>query len=309
MLGPEEREEILREHKESSSSSINAPRVSPRARIQDFSNTVANIKKLIDGLKLRVGIEGFFCIVRNTTAYHTQPQWFFTSNQLEKYMPLAAKNWSLHNVGTKLEAFAIAGCDPISELFIHSVFIIMHSIHFHRAIDMCNTSKKKADYYKMAIREKIQTMLIDITGNPTATMQYSRYEQDIVQRYGIVLEGWTYETLVNPSELSTSLPPLCALYNALTDGTCKFVKLTLAQKKEREEAHQAKIASGESIVPARKKCKDAGVPRKGPHKRARTGEKDSGQRQRADDGDDSDALEDPAMPFKSAPVVDSDAEL
>jgi hypothetical protein len=106
------------------------------------------------------------------------------------------------------------------------------------------------------------TLLVEITGNPKAVMQYSRYEEDIVQRYGIVLEGWTYENLVNPSELSSSLPPLTILLEALKSGDCKFVKLSAAERKEREAAYQAKIASGEVVLVKRKHRSDAGIPRK-----------------------------------------------
>lgn len=68
------------------------------------------------GLTYRVGVEGFFCIVRNSPDYHMQPQWFFTSPALEEYMKLAVrKKWDTSEVGTKLEAFAIAGCDTVSE--------------------------------------------------------------------------------------------------------------------------------------------------------------------------------------------------
>lgn len=72
------------------------------------------------GLTYRVGVEGFFCIVRNSPDYHMQPQWFFTSPALEEYMKLAVrKKWDTSEVGTKLEAFAIAGCDTVSEYTVN----------------------------------------------------------------------------------------------------------------------------------------------------------------------------------------------
>jgi hypothetical protein len=39
------------------------------------------------GLNLRIGIgiEGFFCIVRNTSEYHMKPHWYFSSPKLEQY--------------------------------------------------------------------------------------------------------------------------------------------------------------------------------------------------------------------------------
>ena len=47
--------------------------------------------------------------------YHIRPQWYFTSEALENYMKLATKKWTTHDVGTKVEAFTIAGCDALSK--------------------------------------------------------------------------------------------------------------------------------------------------------------------------------------------------
>lgn len=127
-------------------------------------------------------------------------------------------------------------------------------------------------------------------------MQYANYEVDIVQRYGIVLQGWTYENLVNPSELSTSLPPLRALLSAIEDGTCKFVKLTSAQAKERQDAYDAKVLSGEIIPRSRKRRSDAGS--KKPAKRARKG-KGTNAAQASDSDDDV-----PVQGPKSSAMVD-----
>jgi hypothetical protein len=51
-------------------------------------------------------------------------------------------------------------------------------------------------------------MVVEISGNPKAVMQYVNYEEDIVLHYGVVLEGWTHDKFVNPSKLSSTLPPL-----------------------------------------------------------------------------------------------------
>jgi hypothetical protein len=60
-------------------------------------------------------MEGFFCIVRNNAEFHVAPEWYFTSPELENYMPIATRRkWDTGEVGMKLEAFAVAGCDPAS---------------------------------------------------------------------------------------------------------------------------------------------------------------------------------------------------
>ena len=80
-----------------------------------MNNQYLRILTQLNGLRTRVGVEGFFCIVRNNTEFHVSPTWYFTSKELAEYMPVAVgKKWSLSTVASKLEAFAIAGCDVIS---------------------------------------------------------------------------------------------------------------------------------------------------------------------------------------------------
>jgi hypothetical protein len=89
-------------------------------------------------------------------------------------------------------------------------------------------------------------------------MQYVNYEEAIIQRYGIELQGWTYDKFVNPSELSTSLPLLRKLLNAIDTGDCKFVKLTAEERRKRLETYKKKVANGEIKIRERKTRSDAG---------------------------------------------------
>jgi len=94
-------------------------------------------------------------------------------------------------------------------------------------------------------------------------MHYTDYEEKVVQCYGVELIGWTYEKLVNPSELSTSLPGLRQLLEAINAGSCKFIKLTQAQLKQRRDEHQKAIEDGSLPAPkTRKPRKDRGTKRK-----------------------------------------------
>jgi hypothetical protein len=99
-------------------------------------------------------------------------------------------------------------------------------------------------------------------GNVKAVMNYCHYEEDIVLRYGVVLKGWTYDKFVNPSKLSTSIPPLTKLYDVLKSGVCKFIKLMLAEKKEHEVTYQAKLKVGEVQGKKQKVRSDVGISRK-----------------------------------------------
>ena len=41
-------------------------------------------------------------------------------------MKIATKKWSTHDVGTKVESFAIAGCDPVSKYIRLSPHDLIH---------------------------------------------------------------------------------------------------------------------------------------------------------------------------------------
>lgn len=130
-------------------------------------------------------------------------------------------------------------------------------------------------------------------------MHYAQYEEEIVQRYGIELEGWTYEKLTNPSDLSSSLPPLKALQDAIISGTCKFVKLTAAEKKKREAAYMAKIKSGEIELRKRKRRSDAGVSKK--TKRVRREESEN-------DEEEMEEGQDEGNTYKSQEIIDDSGD-
>ncbi|KAJ7463589.1 hypothetical protein FB451DRAFT_1403611 [Mycena latifolia] len=186
-----------------------------------------NIEMLLSSLSRRVGIEGFFVIVKSTTDFNMEPHWYFTSLELERYMPIAVrKRWNSSEVRGKLEAFAVAGCDPINLL---------------------RTAPQKAAFAKGEIRDWISRLLVTITQNSDAVMQYVNYEEDIVHRYGIELVGWTPDKWCNPSDLTSSLTVLRELLDALKSGDCKFVKLSVEELKERITDYKEALAAGEIV--------------------------------------------------------------
>jgi hypothetical protein len=83
------------------------------------------------GLNARVGIEGFFCIVRTSPDFHMRPQFYYTSQELEDYMRIALrKKWDTTEVGTKIEAFAVAGSNILSAYY--TILLLQYSQQFAR---------------------------------------------------------------------------------------------------------------------------------------------------------------------------------
>ncbi|KAJ6583127.1 hypothetical protein DFH09DRAFT_1309363 [Mycena vulgaris] len=130
----------------------------------------------------------------------------------------------------------------------------------------CNTVKgraggppgQKADYLKAGIREGITAKLVAITGQENAQMVYVWYEEDIIQKSGVILVGWTFPELVNPTELSTSLPALQELHEAIQSDKGKFVKLTAELLKTRKDEWQLDVAAGRIEKKGRAERSDKG---------------------------------------------------
>ncbi|KAJ7175578.1 hypothetical protein C8R46DRAFT_891064 [Mycena filopes] len=115
LLDDDEKKKLVEKFEKVRDTNFSLRRDTPRAKIQDMANVVRNMKMLMFGLTQRIGVEGFFCVVRNNVEFKAAPEWYFTSKELETYMEIATrKRWVTGEVGMKLEAFAIAGCDTVS---------------------------------------------------------------------------------------------------------------------------------------------------------------------------------------------------
>ncbi|KAJ7192580.1 hypothetical protein GGX14DRAFT_479933 [Mycena pura] len=242
-LTTQEKEELCTKWESLRSTNFHLRRDTPRAKIQDVANVVRNMKMLLSALAQRVGVEGFFCIVKNNVHFRMDPEWYFTSRELEQYMEIAtSKKWVTGEVGMKLEAFAVAGCDPANLL---------------------RTSKQKTDWMKGEIRSLLAKNLVDVSKVDDARLGWKWWEEDVEQRYGVVLEGWTAsDKITDPSNLSTSQTVIHTLLEAVRTGACAFRKLGPAEAAERKAKWEMEVAAGRVVAKHRAPRCDAGIPRK-----------------------------------------------
>ncbi|KAJ6550324.1 hypothetical protein B0H19DRAFT_1093671 [Mycena capillaripes] len=242
-LTKQEKDDLCEKWEEVRSTNFRLRRDTPHAKIQDVSNVVRNMKMLLSALSQRVGIEGFFCIVKNNVEFKMEPEWYFTSRELEQYMDIATrKKWVTGEVGMKLEAFAIAGCDPAN---------------------MLRTSKQKTDWMKGEIRSLLAKNLVDVSKVTNARLGWTWWEEDVVQRYGVVLDGWTAgDQITDPSNLSTSQTVIRTLLDAVRTDKCAFRKLGPLEAAERKAKWDAEVTAGRVVAKHRAPRCDAGHPRK-----------------------------------------------
>ncbi|EMD37548.1 hypothetical protein CERSUDRAFT_94550 [Gelatoporia subvermispora B] len=261
-LSAEDKEKLIEELTEERDIRRFGVRLCQRGCTNDLRSTCNKVESLLHDLKHRVSIEYMLCIVRNTDEYTMDPCWYFSNMAINEYLKGAVlRGWDVGKIGALMEAFAVAGCEHTRIL---------------------QTAKAKADWYKAYIRDKINGMLVEITKNPKAAMNYLHFGRDIIIKYSIDLIGWTHDKFANPSDLSTSLPPLQKLKAVLDDGKCFFVKLTPGEREKREAAYLRAVEQG--TVETRKQRSDAGKPR--------------GKRKRQGQSED----EEPAAPNEDAPV-------
>ncbi|KAH7902770.1 hypothetical protein BJ138DRAFT_1201465 [Hygrophoropsis aurantiaca] len=78
-------------------------------------------------------------------------------------------------------------------------------------------------------------------------MEYKTYETDVVNKYHVKLIGWPHDEWANPSDLKGGLPVLEKISGAITNKTCKFVRLDREEVEERKR----RIIMGEILTPDR----------------------------------------------------------
>ncbi|KAH9856315.1 hypothetical protein C2E23DRAFT_882399 [Lenzites betulinus] len=213
-------------------------RISQRGRTQDVNHVCEKIEDLLQGLQHRVGVEAFFCVVRNTADYPLKPRWWFSSNTLDEFLRGNVRRFEPERIGVMAEAFAIAGCDYFNQL---------------------KNTEQKAAFLKGEIRDLVHEALVLITGDPAATMSYTQFTRDIELQRGVTIDGWTHHQFCAPSKMSSALGPLKTLHEALKNKTCKFVRLSPSQCDEIRKQVAEEQATGAN---ARKPRNDAGKKRK-----------------------------------------------
>ena|ERR1700722_11982405 len=85
------------------------------------------------GLNARVGIEAFVCIVSSSPSFAMEPQWYFTSKELEEYLSIAIrKRWDTTEVGRLVEGFALSGSSVLGNSLWPPHFRLLRAINFFR---------------------------------------------------------------------------------------------------------------------------------------------------------------------------------
>jgi hypothetical protein len=111
--------------------------------------------------------------------------------------------------------------------------------------------------------ETADAAVADVSKVNEARLGWTWWEEDVVQRYGVILDGWTAgEKITDPSNLSTSQIVIRTLLEAVRTGKCAFRKLGPVEAAERKAKWEEDVAAGRVVAKHRASRCDAGRPRK-----------------------------------------------
>jgi hypothetical protein len=91
--------------------------------------------------------------------------------------------------------------------------------------------------------------VVDVSKVSEAQLGWKWWEEDVVQQYGVVLNGWTVsDKITDPSNLSTSQTVICTLLEAVRTGECAFRKLGPVEAAKRKAKWEEDVVTGRVVV-------------------------------------------------------------
>ncbi|KAF8145819.1 hypothetical protein K438DRAFT_1629476, partial [Mycena galopus ATCC 62051] len=109
-----------------------------------------------------------------------------------------------------------------------------------------------------ACGEILRTGLQLITGKHNIAMNFERYIEAIVRRWGVGLLKWPSGVDFKRMSRQTTIGNLQTLYDDLKDGTCKWVKLSKKQQAEIEAEFEEMVRCGKRVEKIRQGRSDRG---------------------------------------------------
>ncbi|KAK1225153.1 hypothetical protein PQX77_011909 [Marasmius sp. AFHP31] len=211
-----------------------------KEKIADSASSVSQITGVLKGLKERVGIEAVMLVVKNRPEKIMKPQWIFTDPRIQHYLPTIVRGWNTGYIGKKVEALAVAGCDPTK---------------------IVKSPREQADALKTECSQLIQEALDEACLTQDVLMQYEQFDKRVTLRYRVVCEGWPKGLSFQKPSSFSQVDNLFRLRNAWRDGHATFRKLDDSEFDTWREGRDKGIEEGTVVIKERKKCCDAGTKR------------------------------------------------
>ncbi|KAK1216321.1 hypothetical protein PQX77_021058 [Marasmius sp. AFHP31] len=277
-LTPEERNDIVASFEQTRDLDTRErlKRPSVQEKMVNVASSFTQIAGILKGLKIRVGIEAVVLAVKNRPEKIMAPKWIFTDDRIRHYLPTIVRGWNTATVGKKIEALAVAGCDPTK---------------------LIKNLAEQTDTLKKELAQLIQEALDEACSTTNQAMQYERFDTLITLQYGVVCEGWPKGLpFQKPSAFGGNNESLSQLRDAWRDGVAVFRRLNNEELAAWRAARSKSIKDGTIVLKSRKKRRDAGTKRgpkgkgKGKEKTVESGDEDSQEEASSEESDEGGTL-------------------
>ncbi|KAG0691537.1 hypothetical protein DFH29DRAFT_1010831 [Suillus ampliporus] len=219
-----EKETLIKEFDQVKASASHCPpTTTTRSRATECARSFQFVKEELDTLKQCVGVEAIVLMVRGVSNFTMAPKAFFSSAAAEQFVRLYLCK-DIAQLATEFESTILA-----------NGVILTSAMNHHDRV-----SKAKA-----SIQLNLHASLCKLTGDAKASVEFTHYEDRVVQRYLVKLVGWNHPQWLNPLDLKGGIDALEKVVEALSKGTCHFVKIT----QDKAEEWQRHIATGEKLTP------------------------------------------------------------
>ncbi|KAF8580079.1 hypothetical protein K439DRAFT_1620078 [Ramaria rubella] len=137
----------------------------------------------------------------------------------------------LLTLGQSCKTSSLCDVDEIGKDFIETVLgwdmnefcLKYESFALFRIKGIAMNGNDRAVMIRRRIRGSVVRGLWEITGNPALDMSWKNYEENIVDQYRVVLDGWP-SSVFDPAKLGYK--GLQTILDALEDRSCKWCRLT-----------------------------------------------------------------------------------
>ncbi|KAG1848434.1 hypothetical protein F4604DRAFT_1593923 [Suillus subluteus] len=198
------------------------PNITARSRATECARSFQYVKEEFEALKQHVGVEAIVVMVRGVSDFSMAPKAFFTSSAAEQFVRLYLHK-DVAQLATDFESTILANG------------LVLNSATNHR---------ERVTNAKAAIRTGLRLSLCEVTNNPSASMEFTKYEK-LVSTYFVKLVGWNHPQWANPSDLKGGIESLENVVEAIRLRHCRFVVIDQEEVKERAR----RIKNGETLTP------------------------------------------------------------
>ncbi|KAG1777513.1 hypothetical protein EV702DRAFT_1197119 [Suillus placidus] len=210
-----------------------AARANSKATRHDMNATFTSMDREWMALCARTGAEGFYVAVRSSIEDLSEPKIFFMQ-KAENFVQDVLKVEPRH-LGLKLKSF-------INQ---HMITTRLHPLN--KLVSDCRT----------LIQEELKAIALEHNIKGKVNMNYTNYERNIVDHYGLALVNWPLSGHVrNPSKVG-GRAQVQSLLDALKSRSCEWVRLMDEEHVTHMKDNQERHARGELVYVARKARKIA----------------------------------------------------